>query len=134
MIKRVNPFIILGALLVILLFLVLSVQNRKVAIHDENRDLATYESKAKSLKDLKNTWNAKKTVSQLNTIVSSPPIKKKSNIKPSGNKATLTINNLNKNELDLILKKLLNEPLEIKKINVNRVSDKGINLTVEVNK
>lgn len=134
MIKRVNPFIILGALVLILVFLFLGVQSRKSVINQENSELVKYESRAKALKDLKSTWNTKKTISQLNTIVSNPSLKNKTNIKTLANKVTLTANGLQRQEIDLIVKKLLNEPFEIKKIDIKRINEKSIDLSVEVSK
>lgn len=134
MIKRVNPFIILGVLILILIFLFLGVQNRKSAINHENSELAKFESSAKSLKNLKSTWNPKKSLNQLNTIVSNPALKNSSNIVTSANKITLTIKNLDRKRADLVIKKLLNEALEIKKIDIKRVTDKSIDLGVEVAK
>lgn len=132
MIKRVNPFVIVGVFSIILLVLFLSVQNRRHNIHEQSRQLAKYEAKAKGLKGLKSKWQQKNIVAKLNAIVSNPSLKKSTDIKKQGNRAIMSVKNIDKNQIDMIMKNMLNEPFNIKKFDINRLNDKSLNLTIEV--
>lgn len=132
MIKRINPFIVVGILVIILFIVWTSVQSRRSSISEENRQLAQYEAKAKGLQGLKSKWKQKNITAKLNAIVSNPELKKNTIIKKQGNKATIQVSNINKSQADMIMKNLLNEPFSIKKFDIKRVNDKTINLNVEV--
>ncbi len=134
MIKRINPFIVVGIMIAILLVLFIVVQSKKSSILEQNSNLASYTSQARSLKDLKSTWNSKQTLPKLNSIISNPSVKKKSFIRKLANKIVLDAKGLTRSEVDMVIKKLLNSAFEIKKINIQRVDDKQLNINVEVNK
>lgn len=134
MIKRVNPLMVVGALFVILAILWISVQSKKTDIQNQNIALAKYEAKAKNLKDLKDRWSSKQISAKINTIVSNPKLKPKTIIKDQREKIALSAKGIDQIEIDMIMKNLLNEPFEIKKIEIKRVNDKSLDFYVEVMK
>lgn len=134
MIKRVNPLMVVGALAIVLVILWISVQSKKADIQNESIALAKYEAKAKDLKDTKSKWSSKKVSAKINSIVSNPNLKPKTIIKNQRDKITLSAKGIDQREIDMIVKNLLNEPFEIKKIDIKRINDKSLDLYVEVKK
>ncbi len=134
MIKRVNPFIVLGIMVIVLAAIFFSVKSKKADIVKQNSILANYASQAKALKDLKTTWNSTKNLPRLNTIISNPSVKKKSSARRLPDKVVLDAKGLTQGEVDMVIKKLLNSPFDIKKINIQRVDEKQLNINVEVSK
>lgn len=134
MIKRINPLMVVGVLFALLAILWISVQAKKSNIQQESVALAKYEAKAKSLKDLKGKWDSKNTLAKLNSIVSNPDLKPKTIIKNQRDKIVISVNGVNQGQIDLIVKNLLNEPFEVKKITIKRINDKTLDFNAEVKK
>ncbi len=134
MIKRINPLFLVGALFLILILLWVGVQSTRLNIEQDRIDLANYEAKAKGLKDLKSSWDSKKTFSKINSIISGLNLKSKTNLKDSPGKIYMDAKNLDKKQIDLLAKKILNETFEIAKINIKRIDDKNLELHIEVSK
>lgn len=132
MIKKINPFIIIGILLFISLSLWISVHNKRSNIHDKNKQLASFEQKAKNLKNLKRRWNQKNIEAKLRSILSDPEIINASTIKKQANKITMKVNKISKNQIDRIIKNLLNEPFDIKKFSIDRANKDYLDFYLEV--
>ncbi len=134
MIKRINPFVIVGVVFVIFIFVFISTQNKKTSIQEGQNTLAKYETKAKNFKELKNNWKPNKSLSKLNFIVSNLNLSSKVTIKDKGNLLHVSTESLDKSQTDLIVKKVLNEMFEIKNMSIKRIDDKSLKLDLEVSK
>lgn len=132
MISRINPFVILGVLALILALLFLGVKNREDKIQKGNVELAQYEAKAKMLQELQRGWNQKNIASKLNSLTSSAKLKANSKFTKTNDRAIMTISNVDKNEADSIIKNFLNEPFEVKKFEIKRVSENALEVRLEV--
>ncbi len=134
MIKHINPLAVTAGLFLILCIVFLSVGSKRSSIEENALELSKFEAKAKNLKSLKQTWSQKNVHSKLNSILSSPKLKEIAKITSKKSKITLELKSIDKNQLDMIVKNLLNESFEIKNIKIKRLDEITLDLKVEVAK
>lgn len=132
MIKKINPFIIIGILCFILTLLVISVYMVKNEIKSANANLASYETKAKDISKMKREWERKDTFSRLKSFVSVQ--KNDISVKQMGRKIVLRAKGVDASMADSVIKNLLNEHFEIKSLRIQRADDKSVSMQVEVAK
>lgn len=132
MIRRINPFLVLGILAFVLVLFLLGVQKRETGLKNNNKEIARYEAKAKMLKELKHGWSHKNVAARLNALAFTPKLQSNTKLQKNANKITMTISNIEKNEADKIIKDFLNQPFEIKKFSIKRVSKEALLISVEV--
>lgn len=132
MIRRANPIIVLGVLVLVLVFLFLGVQAKEESIKQGSIELAKYEAKAKMLQELKRGWNQKNIASKLSSLTSSPALKSNSKINRLSDKIVMSIGGIDKAQADKIIKDFLNEPFDIRKFQIKRVSQDSVEIQLEV--
>ncbi len=132
MIKKINPIVIVGVLALFLLVIFFSVQSRKSHIQIQNKELANFQAKAKKLKNLKNKWQKKDSISKLNSIVLSSKLKEQTEIKRQGDKVLMRVKNIGKNHINILMTNLLTQAFELTKFSIKRLDDKSLELDLEV--
>lgn len=132
MIRRINPFILLGVLASVLIFMFIGVQKKEKSIQERNINLANYEAKAKMLQELKRGWEQKNIAAKLSSLASTSKLKANSNSKQSNDRIIMTISNVDKSEADKLIKDFLNEQFDVKKLSIKRLSEDNLEIMFEV--
>lgn len=132
MIKRVNPFLLVGFLALILVFFIILANKKQVQIQQKNLQLTHFSEQAKYFSELKKSWDQKNTFDKLINIINKYTTN--AQIEKKKNKINIHVKELNKNEFDIMLKKILNEPFKISKLRILPNSKQSLSLDLEVKK
>ena len=131
---KFNPLYILGLLLVVLIFAVYKTQNKEEQIRQANLQLQTLTSKAKELEALKQSWEDRGEALKKIRAALSHPVLRDVTINEQQKKSAYVLEfpNLNKQELNHVSSKLLNETLVIKRFELERLDDANATLAMEI--
>lgn len=132
MIRRINPFILLGVLASVLVFMFIGVQKKEKSIQERNINLANYEARAKMLQELKRGWEQKNIATKLSSLVSTSKLKANSSSKQTNDRIIMTFLNVDKSEADKLIKDFLNEQFDVKKLSIKRLSEDNLEIMFEV--
>lgn len=132
MIKRVNPFLLVGFLALILVFFIILANKKQVQIQQKNLQLTHFSEQGKYFSELKKSWDQKNTFDKLINIINKYTTN--AQIEKKKNKINIHVKELNKNEVDIMLKKILNEPFKISKLRILPNSKQSLSLDLEVKK
>ena len=106
-------------------------QRAKSDYLDSAKSLVEFETKAKALKQLKQRFDKHATKRMIETLSRIAPAQ---NHIPKTNSEIFVYENLSASTLSRLLRKIENSPLQIKNLDITRVSEAGVNLRLEIAK
>lgn len=131
---KVNPLLVLGILLIVLLIAVVKTSGKNQQLHQTNTDLYELKSRAIQLDALKQSWeNRGNAMKKIDAILQHSSLKGVNIEKKQKKEAySLHIPLIDKKGLDHLTGKLFNETLIIKSFDLTRLDDVNASLDVEI--
>lgn len=131
---KINPLLILGLLVIILVVAIIKTNSKNNQLHQTNTSLYELRSRAMQLDSLKQSWeNRGNAMKKLNAILQHPSLKGvEVERKQKKESYALHIPVIDKKGLDHLTGKLFNETLIIKSLSLSRLDDVNASLDVEI--
>jgi len=132
--NRINPIYILILLSVLLLMLIYKLDSTKEQLKDTQIAFASTEKLAIKLSSLKEVYANKQNIKKsLQKILKHSSLKSLSlQTKFKNSSLTIKANNIDKNSLNLLISKLVNNAFVISKMKVRKVSGNSAELSMEI--
>ncbi len=132
--NRINPIQIIALIVVLFLFFSFKLSDAKEELVEEKDSYKKTSQIAIKLDALKSTYKDKtKTLKKLNKILNYPLVKKAEVTKDvKSSKVVLEAESINKQSLNYLMGKLLNNTFNISSLNIKKLDEKTASIKVEI--
>ena len=132
--NRINPIQIIALIVVLFLFFSFKLSDAKEELIEEKDSYKKTSQIAIKLDALKSTYKDKtKTLKKLNKILNYPLVKKAEVTKDvKSSKVVLEAESINKQSLNYLMGKLLNNTFNISSLNIKKLDEKTASIKVEI--
>ena len=132
--NRINPIQIIALIVVLFLFFSFKLSDAKEELIEEKDSYKKTSQIAIKLDALKSTYKDKtKTLKKLNKILNYPLVKKAEVTKDvKSSKVVLEAKSINKQSLNYLMGKLLNNTFNISSLNIKKLDEKTASIKVEI--